>query len=67
MEAVKKAEQTYAAAQQKIKDTRQKNKAALEYRASIEKKFKELGRQKRSIFCRKEKLLKNLNFILLDY
>ena len=42
MEAVKQAEQTYAASQQSIKDARQKNKAALEYRASIEKKFKEL-------------------------
>jgi len=49
MEAVKQAEQTYAASQQKIKDARQKNKAALEYRASIEKKFKELEEKIRSV------------------
>jgi len=49
MEAVKQAEQTYAATQQKIKDARQKNKAALEYRASIEKKFKELEEKIRSV------------------
>ena len=49
MEAVKQAEQAYAATQQKIKDTRQKNKAALEYRASIEKKFKELEEKIKSV------------------
>ena len=49
MEAAKQAEQTYAASQQKIKDARQKNKAALEYRASIEKKFKELENKIKSI------------------
>jgi len=49
MEAVKQAEQTYAASQQNIKDARQKNKAALEYRASIEKKFKELEDKIKSV------------------
>ena len=49
MEAVKEAEQTYAASQQNIKDARQKNKAALEYRASIEKKFKELENKIKSV------------------
>jgi hypothetical protein len=54
MEAVKQAEQTYAASQQKIKDARQKNKAALEYRASIEKKFKELEEKIRSVTAKDE-------------
>ena len=54
MEAVKQAEQTYAASQEKIKDARQKNKAALEYRASIEKKFKELEEKIRSITAKEQ-------------